>query len=519
MEDEKQIMKINENLNQTQVIQKNYIKTLKEKSNNFFHKIIIIKFILLPGIIIFFFYLYNSKFCQRNIYSCHQLINKSNIQKIQELYISLNIEHSKYVHLIIKDWKNKRWEVPKDILNQDYFNNKTIHNNKSLFKIEMNNLNQNYYNYSKDFSFILYFEDDYKNNTEYKENSKKIFYIFNSSQNFLFSDNYINFESHLTSDDIFGFGERIHNFKLKEGIYTIWPVSQKNYYDDGKGGKNLYGHQPIALHKTKFKDIWLGFVFLNSNPQDIQIYKKDYETILSHKTIGGIIDYYITVDNSPENVLKNIHYLIGIPVLPPYWSLGNHQCRWGYKNDTQFLNIYKKYKMKKIPIDGMWIDADSMEKYQLFSLNKKKFKKLPIYIDNIIHKDHGYFISILDIGFLYNESNLNNYTRLGDMYNLFIKSGYTGKNLMARVWPGKTVFPDFFNPLIDKLWDKGLDDYYNILKYDGIWLDKNEIGINSIGKCPGEIFNDIEEENKYKNLFKNFNFSYLPGYKNNINII
>ena len=146
MEDEKQIMKINENLNQTQVIQKNNIKTLKEKSNNFFHKIIIIKFILLSGIIIFFFYLYNSKFCQRNIYSCHQLINKSNIQKIQELYISLNIEHSKYVHLIIKDWKNKRWEVPKDILNQDYFNNKTIHNKKSLFKIEMNNLNQNYYN-------------------------------------------------------------------------------------------------------------------------------------------------------------------------------------------------------------------------------------------------------------------------------------------------------------------------------------------------------------------------------------
>jgi alpha-glucosidase (family GH31 glycosyl hydrolase) len=172
------------------------------------------------------------------------------------------------------------------------------------------------------FYFYLYSESINENETI----QKNIFYTFNTSSNFLFSDNYINFESHLTSDYVFGFGERIHNFKLQEGLYTIWNRDQRNLYDDGKGGRNLYGHQPIALHKTKFKDIWLGFVFLNTNAQDVEIYKKENnETILSHKTIGGIIDYYIIVDNSPDNVLRDIHYLIGIPTLPPYWALGYHQ--------------------------------------------------------------------------------------------------------------------------------------------------------------------------------------------------
>ena len=377
----------------------------------------------------------------------------------------------------------------------------SIKNHTKNFKMECIQSN-------KDFSFELYFET-YEND----KINKNIFYSFEVSKNFLYSDNYINFESHLTSDYIFGFGERIHNFKLKEGIYTIWPRDQKNLYDEGKGGKNLYGHQPIGLHKTKFKNIWLGFVFLNSNAQDVQIYKKETETFLSHKTIGGIIDYYIIVDDSPENVIKSIHYLIGIPILPPYWSLGNHQCRWGFKNFEEIKNVYENYKLKEIPIDAMWTDIDTMKDYLIFTLDENEFKELPNYVKNVIHKDYGYFVPIIDIGFSTNESDLHsNYIKNGNKYNLFIKSGYTGGNLMASVWPGKTIFPDFFNPDVYKIWDRGFDDYYEIIQYDGVWLDMNEISNLKKGNCPGEI---IEDESKC-NMIDDFKISYLPGYTENI---
>ena len=70
-------------------------------------------------------------------------------------------------------------------------------------------------------------------------------------------------------------------------------------YDDEKGGMNQYSHQPIGLHKTKYNNLWLGFVFLNTNEQDVIIRSDKNDTFLTHKTTGGIIDYYIVVNDSP----------------------------------------------------------------------------------------------------------------------------------------------------------------------------------------------------------------------------
>ena len=115
-----------------------------------------------------------------------------------------------------------------------------------------------------------------------------------------------------------------------------------------------------------------------------------------------------------------------------------------------------------------------MNNYEIFTLNKNNFKNLPNIITNKIHKNNSKFIPIIDIGISYNPLNKNEYVKIGEENNLFIKSGYTKKNLLGRVWPQKTVFPDFFNPDVYKIWDLGLNNYYNIVNYDGIWLDMNE---------------------------------------------
>ena len=36
------------------------------------------------------------------------------------------------------------------------------------------------------------------------------------------------------------------------------------------------GHHPIAIHKTKIENRWLGFVFINSNNQDVLIHTNNY---------------------------------------------------------------------------------------------------------------------------------------------------------------------------------------------------------------------------------------------------
>ena len=50
------------------------------------------------------------------------------------------------------------------------------------------------------------------------------------------------------------------------------------------------------------------------------------------------------------------------------------------------------------------------------------------------------------------------------IYDEFVKSGALIKSVkyppfvVARVWPGKCVFPDFFHPKAVELWKKGLKE-------------------------------------------------------------
>ena len=231
--------------------------------------------------------------------------NALNDMLIKKININLKIEYENIIHIKITDPNNPdRWEVPLDLIDKQYrFNlHKNIKSKPSLNSF-----------YSLDFvndTDIFSFELRDKNNST--------FYTF-SSDIFLYADRYINFESILTTNDIYGFGERGHELKLNDGIYTIWPNDTGGIRDDlGIGGKNGYSHQPVGLHRTKIENIWLGFAFLNSNNQDVVINSKnrtDGKTSLQHKTIGGIIDYYIIVGKSPIDVVKNIQMLLGKPFL------------------------------------------------------------------------------------------------------------------------------------------------------------------------------------------------------------
>ena len=482
--------------------------------------------------------------------SSTQLKNPDNIKLVDKLQISLNLEYDKFVHMKIKDAENKRWEVPeKEVLDKDYLLNKNDNLvefskyskvlDSQFFYIEIiaNEVNKTSVNETEegnekkedeeedeeDFDEEggdyngpgkKYVVEDFSFRLMTQENEE--FFYFSTKDNFIFSDTYINFESKLTSDNIYGFGERTHDFKLNDGVYTIWPYDcGGTKYDDGKGGMNQYSHQPIGLHKTKFENLWLGFVFLNTNAQDVVIRTDKDNTYLSHKTIGGIIDYYIIVNDSPEEIIKNIQTLLGIPPLPPFWSFGNHQSRYGYNSGKDFIDVYEKYKKSEIPIDSMWLDIDALDNFQMFTLNSK-FTNIVNYITNTIHADGGKFVPIVDIGFSDDKS--NQYIKLGNKLDIFIKSNYTKKNLIGKVWPGKTVFPDFFHPDIETFWNQGLNDYYKILPYDGIWLDMNEPTnlLENGGKCIGEIVPD-KQCTEDKNIYNEDDLPYIPGYRKNSN--
>ena len=61
-----------------------------------------------------------------------------------------------------------------------------------------------------------------------------------------------------------------------------------------------------------------GVLLMNSNGMDIVI----TDSKISYRIIGGVLDFYFFLGPTPNAVLEQLTYIVGRPMMAPYWSLG-----------------------------------------------------------------------------------------------------------------------------------------------------------------------------------------------------
>lgn len=116
--------------------------------------------------------------------------------------------------------------------------------------------------------------------------------------------------------------------------------------------KALYGSHPFYLSAEADNSVHGVFLF-NSNPMDIITQP---QPALTYRTIGGVLDFFIFLGPTAEETLEQYHNLIGLPAMPPFWSLGFHLSRYGYQNLTNLEKTYRRTKEAGIPFDVQWTE-------------------------------------------------------------------------------------------------------------------------------------------------------------------
>ncbi|XP_046659811.1 lysosomal alpha-glucosidase-like [Homalodisca vitripennis] len=298
---------------------------------------------------------------------------------------------------------------------------------------------------------------------------------------FIFSDQLLEISARLPSHHIYGLGQQRNDFKLDMNWKKI---TLFNHDQHPKTGTNLYGSHPFYLAMEESGDS-SGVMLLNSNAMDIDLTPAPG---ITYRTIGGLLDFYIFLGPSPSDVIRQFTSLVGRPFLPPYWSLGFHLSRSGYKTLNETKKVWLRTRDAKIPFDTQWNDRDYMKNNNDFTYDNESFNGLPDFVD-MLHKEGMHYMVKIDPGIGTGElpGTYLPYDE-GIAQRVFVSdiSGY--RPFMGKVWNKKyTVYVDFFKRSAVDYWLTQLRRLHEIFAFDGTGLDMNDPTnfLNDSGRsCP-----------------------------------
>uniref|UniRef100_T1JGU6 P-type domain-containing protein n=1 Tax=Strigamia maritima TaxID=126957 RepID=T1JGU6_STRMM len=306
--------------------------------------------------------------------------------------------------------------------------------------------------------------------------------LFQTIPNLIFTDQFIQVSFNVEKY-IYGLGERKDSFlrSLDWQRFVMFNSDQAPVRNS-----NLYGSHPFMLQASG-DGYFVGTLIYNSNAMEIILQPAPSSTI---RTIGGVLDIVTFIGKSAGEVVQNYQKAIGLPIMPPYWSLGFHLCRFGLNSTKSTRELWQRTRDAGIPFDVQWNDIDYMDNRKDFTIDPKNYADLPKLIDDIHKAGMRYMVmvdSALDV-----PKNLADYQPYADglKRGIFVNDSSGSKPFIGKVWsPNGAVWPDFTNPKTTDFWTDQLSAFHANISFDGLWIDMNEPS-NFNEKCPSSKYDD-----------------------------
>ncbi|KXN86234.1 putative alpha/beta-glucosidase agdC [Leucoagaricus sp. SymC.cos] len=341
---------------------------------------------------------------------------------LQTSSLSVVYETKERIHLKITDAKSARYEVPSFVFPRP--------DSRHLVSPESAAIQFNYT--TSPFSFSIL-----------RVSTREVLFS-TASHPIIFEPQYLRLKTILPDNaNIYVLGENNQPLAADNTTLTLWSRNSPGI----PRGTNLYGNHPIYfVHRTTGTH---GVFVLNSNGMDIKLLN-----------VGGNITRLVgfsTSTSRPEASQIPLELLV---------------VRFGYKDFVDVAGVISKYAVANISLETRWTDIDYLDRRRIFTFDPQYF---PLNRMRDIHTQHYILMTDPAVVFLPDDENYAPYHR-GKGFNTYLKAD-NGSDFIGLVWPGMTVWPDWFNPNVTEYWDNEFLDFYDPetgVDIDGVWIYMNE---------------------------------------------
>jgi len=302
----------------------------------------------------------------------------------------------------------------------------------------------------------------------------------------------LGFEEH-----IYGLGEKAARLDKRRAQFTMWNSDTPAYKE---GTDPIY--QDIPFYLGWQDGAAYGIFFDNSfrTNFDFGMSLQEYSAFSAD---GGEMNYYFFWGPSIKKILGRYADLTGHMPMPPMWTLGNQQSRWGYYNDKRAEEVVSKYRADDLPLDALYLDIHYMSAYRVFTWDPQRFPDPSAFTASLGQKGVK-VVPIVDPGVKYQpptagakDAEKNPELQVQDKSYYVFNQGVANNSFLKRksgdlwigkVWPGDAVYVDYTLPAAAEWWG-GLFRAYTDHGVAGIWTDMNEPSdfIDQTGKTQMDV--------------------------------
>ena len=270
---------------------------------------------------------------------------------------------------------------------------------------------------------------------------------------------------------------------------TFDSPSDEHYYGLGqqqKGWMDLRDHEILCWHDYGAiggEDVCVpfmvssrgyGLVWDNPSKTTVDLGFNGRNTWSSE--VGDRVSYFVIAGDTSDEIYEGYRLLTGVTPILPKAAYGYIQSKAIYPTQEQILDVAKKYREKKLPLDVIVVDFLNMTKQGELDLDPKRWPD-PAGMNRTLH----------EMGVSTLLSVWPHFSRDTQFYDMLQKNGWLIHKPDGTPDPGWTkevIGPnlDTTNPEAAKWWwEKIRDRYLKPYGFDHLWLDETEPDIDPAG--------------------------------------